>query len=493
MAEKKTIQDAVKEILKLRTKEIFKNIKHFWALLDDLAPECAKERKMIKRSLDEELLAVFIDDSKTVKHRIKILLDNFDDLGVKEDCADFIIESFGLPLGWNQEIREMKLNRPVTPPSMLSPTNGKVSYADIVLNEDTLKHLGIIDKKSLTTVNIPASFNTYVGTVYRITKIDDNIFKDCDKLETVVIPDTVTEIGNNAFNGCKALKDVNIPNDVTKIGNGAFCGCSALQKIIIPNNVTEIGVGAFRDCELLENVILPDSLTKIGDYAFANCKSFTNIIIPNNAKDVSLSAFLGCDKIEQFTLPSRLTAFVGFLTEITLDENVLKQLGYDIKYKNKNNDNSEVIQFTKNGKEVKELYIPFTYSYDGKAYIITKISNYTFRACKSLTKVVIPDSITFIGDRVFDQCTSLKNIVISKKIGYIGKESFQDCPITGTLKLPNSLTYIGYDAFYNCTSLTNIIIPNSVTQIVNNAFSGVPHIEYHGSASGARWGANSMN
>lgn len=226
MAEKKTVQEAIKEIiLKLRGKDIFKNMKQFWALLDDLAPEFPKERKIVKRSLDEDLLAVFVDDTKTVRQRIKILLDNLDDLGVTQNWADFIIEAFGMPLGWNKEIREMKLSRPVTPPSMLSPTSGKVSYADIVLNEDTLKHLGIIDKKTLTTVNIPASFNTYVGTVYRITKIDDNIFENCDKLETVVIPDTVTEIGNNAFNGCKALKDINIPNDVTRIGNGAFCGC----------------------------------------------------------------------------------------------------------------------------------------------------------------------------------------------------------------------------------------------------------------------------
>lgn len=456
MAEKKTVQEAIKEIiLKLRGKDIFKNMKQFWALLDDLAPEYVKERKMIKRSLDEELLAVFIDDSKTVKHRIKILLDNFDDLGVKEDCADFIIESFGMPLGWNQEIREMKLNRPVTPPSMLSPTNGKVSYADIVLNEDTLKHLGIIDKKSLTTVNIPASFNTYVGTVYRITKIDDNIFKDCDKLETVVIPDTVTEIGNNAFNGCKALKDVNIPNDVTKIGNGAFCGCSALQKIIIPNNVTEIGDEAFRDCEVLENVILPDSLTKIGNVAFANCKSFTNIIIPNDATDVSLSAFFGCDNIEQFTLPSRLTAFnLNKYEKVTLDANILKQLGYS------------------NLNQIKSLDIPSSYynNKTNKYCQISKISSNCFSGCNSLNSVTIPDSVEEIGSGAFCNCDSLKTVIISNNVKLIGDSAFEACKSLNSVTIPTSISKIGSNVFRSCSSLINLVIPDNVKRLGYQSF-----------------------
>ena len=457
MAEKKTVQEAIKEIiLKLRGKDIFKNMNQFWGLLDDLAPESVKERKIIKRSLDEDLLAVFVDDTKTVRQRIKILLDNLDDLGVTQNWADFIIEAFGMPLGWNKEIREMKLSRPVTPPSMLSPTSGKVSYADIVLNEDTLKHLGIIDKKTLTTVNIPASFNTYVGTVYRITKIDDNIFENCDKLETVVIPDTVTEIGNNAFAGCKSLKSVNIPNDVTKIGNGAFNGCSVLEKVIIPNKVIEIGDEAFKDCELLENVILPDSIVKIGDSAFENCQSFTNIIIPSSTTDVSLTAFWGCDKIEQFTIPRNLTAFNFDRVdkEVILDENVLKQLGYNVKYERKTiniasfnyNDINCLVSLKKNGQKVTSLEIPAIYSYNSKKYKITKIGNSVFSG-SSLKSITIPNSVTQICENAFRGCLSLTNVTI-----------------------PNSVTQIDSCAFDVCSSLTNIVIPDSVTNIGSYAF-----------------------
>ena len=470
MAEKKTVQEAVKEILKLRGKEIFKNIKHFLALIDDLAPECVKERKILKKSLDEELLAVFIDDSKKVNHRIKILQDNLDYLG--ESWADFIIESFGLPLGWNQEIREMKLNRQVNPVSSQATSNGQATYEDIVLNEDTLKILGLINKQSHTTLNIPATFNTCFGTIYRITKIGENIFKDCDKLETIVIPNTVTEIGNSAFEGCKSLKNINIPNEVTKIGDSAFCGCSVLEKIIIPNKVTEIGYKAFSGCELLENVILPDSLVKIGKLAFENCKSFTNIIIPNSATDVSKIAFLGCDKIEQFTLPAYLSGFVA--KEVTLDENILKQLGYEVKYENKGTNDQKLVSFKKNGQDVTSFDIPATYIYGDSYNKVTNIAYNVFWECSSLKSVTIPNTITQIPGTLFWGCPYLTTVTIPDSVTKIGDSVFYNCKSLTTLTIPDSVTQIGKTAFHNCYSLT-ISVPQNCS-IGSDAFTNCKQV-----------------
>ena len=45
----------------------------------------------------------------------------------------------------------------------------------------------------------------------------------------------------------------------------------------------------------------------------------------------------------------------------------------------------------------------------------------------------------------------------------------------------------------NKDDATYAIIPDSVTSIGDEAFIEVPHIEYHGSATGAPWGADSMN
>jgi hypothetical protein len=39
----------------------------------------------------------------------------------------------------------------------------------------------------------------------------------------------------------------------------------------------------------------------------------------------------------------------------------------------------------------------------------------------------------------------------------------------------------------------NITIPKTITAIRENAFKDVPHIEYHGKATGSPWGAISVN
>ena len=60
-----------------------------------------------------------------------------------------------------------------------------------------------------------------------------------------------------------------------------------------------------------------------------------------------------------------------------------------------------------------------------------------FDTCRSLTSVIIPDSVTSIGENAFDGCSGLTSATIG-----------------------NSVTSIGYEAFRDCTSLKNITIPD---------------------------------
>lgn len=92
------------------------------------------------------------------------------------------------------------------------------------------------------------------------------------------------------------------------------------------------------------------------------------------------------------------------------------------------------------------------------------------KASGSYSKVQRLFKFTIIGESVFDNWTNLKSI-----------------------KLPDTLKQIKKNAFNGCTSLENLVIPNNVDVIGENAFLDVPHIEYYGSATGAPWGAKSMN
>ena len=69
--------------------------------------------------------------------------------------------------------------------------------------------------------------------------------------------------------------------------------------------------------------------------------------------------------------------------------------------------------------------------------------------CRSLTSLVIPDSVTSIGDSAFWDCCSLSSVVI-----------------------PDSVTSIGDKAFYRCSSLSSVVIPESVVNLNGNPFKG---------------------
>ena len=230
------------------------------------------------------------------------------------------------------------------------------NVTDISLSADILKQWGFQDKNSILDVfNIPSTYRSPFGTVYRIIKIDSEVFKNCINLKLVNIPDTVTEIGDSAFENCRSLEKINIPDSVSKIGNRAFAnckslidvnisrsvteigksafdGCSSLISVTISNNVTKISEGLFENCKSLVNITIPNGVTEIGDKAFAGCESLPNIlipktvtkigfrafvnckileimIIPNSVKDIGIEAFGGCKQLQQFTLPTRFTIF----------------------------------------------------------------------------------------------------------------------------------------------------------------------------------------
>ena len=179
--------------------------------------------------------------------------------------------------------------------------------------------------------------------------------------------------------------------------------------------------------------------------------------------------------------------------------------------------------------------IPQFVNYDGKTYTVTGIGGGAFGDCRSIEKVIIPNSVTNIGTTAFLNCTSLTSIEIPNSLTTIGSQAFGGCSslskiimddidhwfeisfgsnpmdyahhiysdeeteITtlvipnfvtaiepgafngweGLIKveIPNTVTDIGDDAFRWCTSLETIKIGNSVTHIGQRAFTGCDNLQ----------------
>ena len=157
-----------------------------------------------------------------------------------------------------------------------------------------------------------------------VTKISSYVFENCINLTTVTIPDSVTEM-DNAFAGCKKISVATLPatlleyfpkqNLTTVVMNGGtsipaygFYNCKNLISITIPDSVTSIGSGAFSECEKLTTVRLPNSITEIPAHAFRNCKNLTDISIPDSVTSIGDGAFSYCENLNNVTVPARVSS-----------------------------------------------------------------------------------------------------------------------------------------------------------------------------------------
>ncbi len=101
---------------------------------------------------------------------------------------------------------------------------------------------------------------------------------------------------------------------------------------------------------------------------------------------------------------------------------------------------------------------------------VTRIGDYAFLDCTSLTSVTMPNSVTSIGKYAFNNCNSLTRVSIPDSVRTIGLGAFISCINLTNVTLPNSLTYLGPSAFDNCVSLPSVTIPNGVSSIEGATF-----------------------
>lgn len=105
----------------------------------------------------------------------------------------------------------------------------------------------LFDKKLKTLIRYPAGKS---DTKYKIpdgvTRIKSFAFgcgetgcRGCDKLESIIIPDSVVTIEENAFRGCENLESVVIPKSVRTIENSAFYKCYSLRDIYYAGTESE--------------------------------------------------------------------------------------------------------------------------------------------------------------------------------------------------------------------------------------------------------------
>lgn len=172
-----------------------------------------------------------------------------------------------------------------------------------LLGEDILTGTGVYDNKS----------NWHDGMLIIndcVLDADKNMEGECD------IPDGCRVVAQYAFKECEKIESVTMPNSVIAIGKHAFDTCKSLKWVKLSQNLSEISKSCFRNCYNLMNIDIPNSITIIRNGAFANCTSLKNVILPPSVEEIFAASFHGCSKLKDMLILCKNPKITGdFISE----------------------------------------------------------------------------------------------------------------------------------------------------------------------------------
>lgn len=376
-------------------------------------------------------------------------------------------------------------------PGMVFTLNKAGTEYEVTDKGNATGHIVIPEKyrgKPVTSIGRKAFFNksdvTAVTFGKNITTVGEFAFANCSYLTSLTLSDGLTTLGESAFASCRLLEGTLVlPEGVKVIPGKAFAYCGSLEAVVFGSNVSTIGANAFTDCKKLTAIELPASVTEVGEYAFASCTAVTKLTLGSGLQQVAPYAFSELSLLEELVLPDTVKtvgegAFYNCeaLSSITLGTGIeMLDLGAFL--------GTAVWESATN-----EVYVGrwFLGCKDNTVTSLNLredtvgIANFALFGNKTLTDLILPNSVKIIGNAAFAG-TKLNNVVIGSGVEVIGEQAFATCQNLSTVILgsydfdegelaESSLKKIGDYAFKDCLLLDSIEIPSSVTVVGTHAF-----------------------
>ncbi len=307
----------------------------------------------------------------------------------------------------------------------------------------------LFDKLQSALIRCPIGFElTNISLPNTTNIISKNAFKNCSKIEQVVVSGSVKTIDEYTFYGCASLKEITFPDGLEEIKKAAFAYCSALQNVNIPMDILKICQYAFYECNALEKITIGYSLTEIEDDVFYGCDNLTircykRTLIYNYAKE---------NKIDIEIIPEPAT-------KITIDDQTILKGGEYVIFSIEPYYSSETLKFVVENKNVGT---------------VTSEGVFTAKACGQ-TKITVTTqsgltdygTITVVGVENaeytdFDYTSNGEYITI---VGYTGSDKIVTIPETIA-----GLPVKAIESTFNGCSFEEITLSKNISLLSSNVF-----------------------
>ena len=172
------------------------------------------------------------------------------------------------------------------------------------LNTDTKEAtLVLCFSNNTQVVNIPATIE-HKGERYTVVAIGDYCFYNKSSITAVTFDADaqIKRIGKKSFMNCNKIESLDLPDEVTALGSYSFASCSALTSLDLPAKLESIDEGSFSQCTSLTEVTIPAQVTNIGKDCFGGCSALQSVNFQGNPENIDQSAFNGCSALTKRAL-----------------------------------------------------------------------------------------------------------------------------------------------------------------------------------------------
>lgn len=250
------------------------------------------------------------------------------------------------------------------------------------------------------------------------------------------------------------------------IGSYMF-GDKEFKKLVLPKNLKKIGSHALSFCG--ETIEFPETLTWLGDHAFTH-NNFKQLHIPATLVHIGNGALNGNILLKDVTIDKNHPEFVlenGYL--YTRDHTRLLSYFDDISSR------AESFTIRSEVKVIDDKAFNYHRTYnitlnEGLEYIGEEAFKYALNnIAPHQKKLVIPNSVTYIGASAFDNCY-MDEVIISDNVEELQDYTFATCFIN-LIHLPAKLKHIGRGALSN-NSMYNLVLPEGLETVGEYGVTG---------------------
>ena len=265
---------------------------------------------------------------------------------------------------------------------------------------------------------------------------------------TYTVLEGTLEIGHNAFYYREKLEEIMLPQSLEVLGNSAMEGATALKELVLPAGVHTLECDSIYNCKSMTGLTLSENLSEgsVNSNMLGASGALTTINIPAGAQFVPEN-FAQHGSVKEFVVEEGNSKYFS-------QDGVL--YGYD--------------------EEGRQILISYPKAKEGTTYTVLEgtmeIGKSAFRSRERLEEIILPEGLEVIRGYGFEYCKSLKKMELPASVTSIEYDAFYGCSSLTEFTLSENLAKetVNNSILGACAQLTTLYVPAAAAYVPDGAY-----------------------